>query len=67
MRKDTATIHRGNKRIIIYMNDGQWGKFPNLDFIADAEIIHFPPEKKKEKKSWFYSLIGWFTKRIGVI
>jgi hypothetical protein len=31
-------IQREGKSILIYVNDGDWSKIPDLSFIADVEV-----------------------------
>lgn len=36
------TFIRGQKQIVIYVNESDWNSVPNLDWIADVEVYNIP-------------------------
>ncbi len=57
----TVTITRQNKRIVIYVNDGDWSKVPDLGFIADVEVSEILEVHDKKQKHRFFT---WVIKKM---
>lgn len=53
----TITITRKNKRIVIYINDGDWSKVPDLEFIADIELQEIIEIKEKKEKNHLFKWV----------
>ncbi len=50
MNLSMVRIERGDKEIIIYVQDGFWNSIPDLSFIEDIEIYEKKPRFNKGEK-----------------
>ena len=57
----TVTITREKKNIIIYVDDGDWSKVPDLTFIADVEVAELAPAVPEIENPNFFR---WFIEKM---